>query len=388
MITNKTFMATYLTSLLIITNLFSSTSFAEALNSTSPITPQEMVKRMGTGVDSTWSEVPKKINAYTAQATIDFANKGFKHFRLRINDTKNPKASDTWVFLDKQIQDALDNGVIPIIANQSHTFENGPSPENQAAWVQWWADMAEHYKDYPYELMFDMIIEIAARSDLSNEPVDTLNQAYEQVVKAIRDTGGNNRERIIIFSAHHRSDPTKLDQINIPSAGNGYLIGEFHEGYASGPSPDPASPHYYLNGTADEIARIEQRADAAIAWSHANGIPVWEGAWMPGNYNHGNNYSIDQQISFATDFINVMNDRGIPHSVNATKKFYDVKTNEWNELEPLVDHILSLSPVNSGGSGGASNPGNLHNAGSISYLFMPLFLLILVFKKLAQHKQA
>ena len=317
-----------------------STACAEGLDSHVPIDPYDMVRRMGTGVDATWSEVPRKIANYTPQATAEFARKGFRHVRLRV--ARDP-AADTWAYLDGQIRDALDNGMIPIIANQSHVFENDPNLDTQAAWMQWWADMAEHYKDYPYELMFNLIVEIAARSPLSREPVDQLNDAYEKAVTAIRRTGGNNGERIIIISAPRRSDPAKMHLLRIPSQGNGYLIGEFHEGYAAGPSPDPTSPHYYWEGTDEEIALITKRVDTAMKWSDETGIPVWVGAWMPGNYNKGNDYDIERQIAFATDFIGVLNGRGIPHAVNATKKFYDVSSNTWTELEPVVDHIMSLA---------------------------------------------
>lgn len=314
-------------------------SYADVLNSQIPIKPSHMVKIMGSGVDVTWSEVNSKIAVYSTQASKDFADKGFKHFRLRV---ANDDVATITGFLDQQVQDALDHGVIPIIANQSHSFEDNPTLETQAAWIKWWKDIAEHYKDYPYEVMFDLIVEIAASSALSDEPIEQLNEAYEQAVTAIRNTGGFNEKRIIIFSAHKRSDPTKMMQLDIPTQGNGYLIGEFHEGYASGPSIDPTNPHYYWNGTAEEIKLMSERADAAVEWSTFTGIPIWEGAWMPGNYNKGNNYDIARQIKFVEDFVNVLNDRKIPHAVNATKKFYDVTTNEWNELEEVVDAIMAL----------------------------------------------
>ncbi len=304
-----------------------------------PITPRQMVKKMGVGVDATWSEVPKKIADYTQKATKAFADKGFRHIRLRVAEDN---VSKVWGYLDNQIKDALKYDMIAIIANQSHTFEDNPTPQNQAAWVKWWKDMAMHYRDYPFELMFDLIVEIAASSPLSNEPIDRLNEAYEEVVSAIRATGGNNKKRIIIFSAHKRSDPKKMDMLKIPSKGGGYLIGEFHEGYASGPKKDPSKSQYYEFGTQKEIDNITQRVKAAAEWSERTGIPVWEGAWMPGNYNKGDTYSIEEQKRFAKDFVGVLNSYHIPHAINATKKFYDVQTNEWTRLEPVVDYILSL----------------------------------------------
>ncbi len=304
------------------------------------ITPQEMVKRMGVGVDATWSEVPGKIAAYTPEATAAFAREGFRHIRLRVAEDN---ASKMWPYLDREVHDALNNGMIPIIANQSATFEDDPTPEHQAAWVAWWGEVAEHYRDAPYELMFDLEIEIAASSPLSDEPITQLNQAYRQAISAIRKTGGHNDKRIIIVSAHRRSDPKKLEMLDISSfRGNTYLIGEFHEGYASGPSKDPDSSHCYTDGNDADIERIESRVKAAVAWRKKTGIPVWEGAWMPGNYNKGDDYSIEEQKHFARDFVRILNRYNIPHAINATKKFYDVTTNQWNERREVVDTILNL----------------------------------------------
>ena len=335
------------TSLVLLTSPISIAS-ADVLNTQTPISPQDMITRMGSGVNATWSEVPRKINAYTTQATIAFANKGFKHVRLRV---ANESAANTWGYLDTQIQDALDNGMLPIIANQSHAFENNPTPASQAAWVQWWKEMAVQYKDYPYELTFDLIVEIASRSPLSDAPIDQLNAAYEQAVTAIRATGGNNAKRIIIFSAPKRSDATRMKELAIPTHGNGYLIGEFHEGYAAGPNPDPASPRYYWEGTEAEVKLISDRVAAAVDWSASTGIPIWCGAWMPGNYNKGDNYDIARQIAFSTDLIGVLNAHNIPHAVNATKKFYDVSTHSWTKLEPVVNSIIAL-----GQAGTTSSP--------------------------------
>ena len=305
------------------------------------ITPQEMVKRMGVGIDASWSISPKRIANYSTEATEAFAKKGFKHIRLRVGEED---ASNMWSYLDKEIQDALDNKMIPIIANQSANFEDNPTPENQAAWVDWWEEVAEHYKDSPYELMFDLEIEVASRSPLSNEPITQLNEAYRQAIHAIRHAGGKNGKRIIIISAHRRSDPKKLDMLDISSyEGNGYLIGEFHEGYASGPRKDPDSPHFYKDGsTSKEIQLIEDRVKAAVAWRQKTGIPVWEGAWMPGNYNKGDDYTIEEQKKFASDFVRVLKKYNIPHAINATQKFYDVQSNEWNEREEVVDYIINL----------------------------------------------
>ncbi len=313
---------------------------SETNSSIEAISPEQMTKRMGIGVDASWSEFPSQIKDYSTKATIAFAKKGFKHIRLRVAENN---ASKMWIYLDKEIQDALDNNMIPIIANQSATFENNPTQKNQTEWVQWWHTVATHYKNAPYELMFDLEVEIGSRSPLSHEPIDQLNEAYKQAIHAIRHAGGHNDKRIVIISAHRRSDPKKLNMLNVASyEGNGYLIGEFHEGYASGPSKDPSSSHYYEDGsTQREIDLIQDRVKAAVAWRKKTNIPVWEGAWMPGNYNKGNDYTIQEQEKFSSDFLKILNKYHVPSAINATNKFYDLKTNKWNEREAVIDSILT-----------------------------------------------
>ncbi|WP_457610114.1 hypothetical protein [Lutibacter sp.] len=311
---------------------------SEINNSTEAIAPEQMTKQMGIGIDAAWSEFPKQIKKYSTQATVAFAKKGFQHIRLRVAENN---ASKMWNYLDKEIQDALDNNMIPIIANQSADFEDNPTPQNQAKWVKWWHIVAIHYKNTSYKLMFDLEVEIAASSPLSHEPINQLNEAYKEAIHTIRHSGGHNDKRIIIISAHRRSDPKKLYMLNVASyEGNGYLIGEFHEGYASGPSKDPSSSHYFEDGsTKIEINLIEDRIKAAANWRAKTKIPVWEGAWMPGNYNKGDDYTIQEQKKFASDFLKILNKYNIPSAINATNKFYDLKTNQWNQREAVINSI-------------------------------------------------
>ena len=63
---------------------------------------------------------------------------------------------------------------------------------------------------------------------------------------------------------------------------------------------------------------------------------------MPGNYNKGDDYNIARQMAFSTHIIGIFNAHNIPHAVNATKKFYDISTNTWTRLEPVVDAIIEL----------------------------------------------
>lgn len=163
-----------------------------------------------------------------------------------------------------------------------------------------------------------------------------LNRMIEQCVAAIRET---NPDRIIMMSPRLRSDPAYLSELKIPSAGNGYLMAEWHF-YAAGPSRTNEKKLWTV-GTEQEKKRIEDKIKSALDWQMQTGIPTWVGAWMPGNYNDGNDYSLEEQMVFAGFMCDSLEHAGIPFAVNSDTKFYDREKQEWiEEMIPLRNLIF------------------------------------------------
>ena len=232
-----------------------------------------------------------------------------------------------------QITDCLKNGIIPVIAYQAHEFKTDPTKENMDHVTEWWSQIAEHFKDASHLLAFDLMIE---SSDAINKLPDTLNEMYEQTVAAIRKT---NPDRIIMISPRLRSDPDYLSELKIPSAHNGYLMAEWHF-YASG--PDKANEKkLWTTGTDAEKKLITDKIQTALAWQQQTGIPTWVGAWMPGNYNKGNTYSVEEQTVFAGFMTKALSDAGIPFAVNADTKYYNAEENTWiSSMQPVFKTIF------------------------------------------------
>lgn len=85
---------------------------------------------------------------------------------------------------------------------------------------------------------------------------------------------------------------------------------------------------------------IQDKIDTALAWQRKTGIPTWVGAWMAGDYNDGNHYTVAEQVTFATFVCNALDNAGIPYAVNSDTKFYNRETNEWyEEMLPLRNTI-------------------------------------------------
>ena len=125
-----------------------------------------------------------------------------------------------------------------------------------------------------------------------------------------------------------------MSELKIPSAHNGYLMTEWHF-YASGPDKINEKK-LWTTGTDAEKKLITDKIQTALAWQQQTGIPTWVGAWMPGNYNKGNTYSVEEQTVFAGFMTKALSDAGIPFAVNADTKYYNAAENTW---------ISSMLPV-------------------------------------------
>ncbi len=296
-----------------------------------PITPVAYQKYLGKGLDVDWSKTTDGKEYYNEKTVIDFKNAGIDHVRIRII---GPANEETFKYLDKQIDDCIKNGVIPVIAYQADEFKKNPSQENIDKVVKWWGTVAERYKDKSYLLAFNLIIE---PSDNLNGKPDVLNNIYEQIVTEVRKT---NPSRIIMISPMYRSDPTYLKDLKIPTKHNDYLMAEWHF-YAAGPEKNN-SKKQWTTGTKYEKQLITDKINIALKWQKETGIPTWVGAWMPGNYNTGNSYSIKEQIAFSNYMTTSLENANIPFAVNSDTKFYDRKTNKWiTEKKELFKTIFN-----------------------------------------------
>ncbi len=299
--------------------------------SSNPIAPQDYKEYLGKGIDVDWSKTKEGRKFYNTKTVEDFKKAGISHVRIRISDNVN---NDLLIGLDKQIKDSLENGIIPIIAYQANEFKNDPSEVNLENVVKWWATIADRYKNYSHLLSFNLLIEA---TDKLNKQPEKLNALYERVVTEIRKT---NKTRIVIISPRLRSDPDYLKELKLPTQHNNYLLAEWHF-YAAGPSKNN-NLKLWTVGSVQEKQLIIKKINTALKWQNETGIPTWVGAWMPGNYNKGDDYSIKEQIEFARYMTQQLEKADIPFAVNSDTKFYNRETNTWiEEMRPVFETIFN-----------------------------------------------
>lgn len=306
-------------------SIFEIPSFASQM----AISPWDYAEKLGKGLDVDWSKTKEGKEAYNTKTVEDFSDIGINHVRIRIKDDMT---DESFKLLDKQINDCIVNNIVPVIAYQADELKNDPSDKNLKKVVQWWDKVAKHYKDYPYILSFDLIIEV---TDALKKDSERLNEIYEEIVSEIRKT---DPKRILMISPRVRSNPEYLDELKIPTDHNGYLMAEWHF-YASGPSKTNKEK-LWTTGTAEEKQIIIDKINLALDWQKKTGIPTWVGAWMPGDYNDGNNYSVSEQVVFAEFVSSELDKAKIPFAVNSDTKFYDRKNNKWyDEMKPVLNAI-------------------------------------------------
>lgn len=290
-------------------------------NLDNPIKPVEYQKLLGKGMDVDWSKTDKGREYYNLKVVKEFKSNNISHVRIRVKDEANDSLFKS---LDKQINDCIENDMIPIIAYQADEFKNSPNEENINKVVKWWGTVANRYKDISHKLSFDLLIE--ATDELNTKP-EKLNEIYEKIVTEIRKT---NPTRIIMISPRLRSDALYLKELKIPTKHNNYLMAEWHF-YAAGPSKT-TDRKLWTTGTDNEKNLIKEKINLALDWQNETGIPTWVGAWMAGDYNDGNNYTINEQIVFASFMREELDKAEIPFAVNADTHFYDRETDNWIDV--------------------------------------------------------
>lgn len=281
-------------------------------------------------MDVDWCKTRQGMETYDRQIVEDFRDMGISHVRIRVEDDADEQLFSV---LDRVIDDCLDCGVIPVLAYQADDMKNQPTQKNIDRVADWWQTVAERYRDKSYRLSFDLVIEV---TDALNDKPELLNDIYEQMVSVIRQS---NPDRILTISPRLRSDPAHLSDLEIPSDTNRYLMAEWHF-YAAGPSKTNEKK-LWTTGTPAERQLVQSKVGKALQWQRETGIPTWVGARMPGNYNDGNDYTLDEQLSFASFVAQTLEDAEIPFAVNSDTKFYERVEKRWYpEMLPLTTELF------------------------------------------------
>lgn len=294
------------------------------------IKPEDYQKLLKTGLDVDWCKTNDGMKYYNLQTVKDFKSEGVGHVRIRISEDLNDSLLSV---LDKVINDCLLNSIIPIIAYQADGFKNNPSDFEIEKAASWWVEIANRYKDINYLLSYDLLIE--ATDEVRNDS-NILNSYFDKIINKIHSIDEN---RIVFISPRKRSTPEYLSELIIPEIHKAFTMVEWHF-YASGPSKTNEEKLWTI-GTNEEKQLISKKVKCAYDFQNSNNVYTWVGAIMPSNYNDGDSYTIDEQITFISYVKDCLNDKNIPFAINSDTKFYNRETNTWiDERKEVFDAIF------------------------------------------------
>ncbi len=295
-----------------------------------PITPAIYDRLLGVGLNVNWVTFPKEEKYFNFQEAKAIRQIGFTHVRIRFKESSSPQELDQK--LHHAVNIALKARLIPIIAFGAKNFNENPNQKTLKQALKVWQNVAASFKNYPYLLSYDLIIEPGKK--LNKHP-ELLNEFYQEAIKEIRR---QDPHRLIFLAPLHCSSPYYLNQLHFPPHDD-YLLAEWHF-YAAGPSKKNKNK-LWTTGTKKEKELIIAKIAAAKKWSQKNHILLWVGAWMPGNYNHGNNYSPAEQIKFASFMAGQLAANHIPFALNADGQFYNAKDKKWiSQRLPVLQAIF------------------------------------------------
>ena len=219
-----------------------------------PSTPAEIVKDMGVGWNlgnTLDTKSADKTDWHNPEATKELVDairaKGYKTIRVPVtwqyDMAQGPDYTIEQSYLDRVeevVNYGLDNDMYVII-NIHHdeeiiepTYARYEESEKVATSI--WGQVAEHFKDYDYHLIFENLNEmrvIGTEEEWKGgtaEGRDCMNKFHEAIVKTVRAKGGNNATRPIMISPYAAScSQVAIDELVVPQDSN--LIVAVHNYY-------------------------------------------------------------------------------------------------------------------------------------------------------------
>lgn len=325
-------------------------------NYSEPILAVDYSKELGYGFTTNWFKSYPPLSKYNSQNIKDVSNAGFRHLRLRsradlydapYNDTK----SETFFTnLTSVVDDCIKENVFPVITWIHHAAEAYATEDDMQNYLQWWRKVAQQLKDRDYRLSFNVFTELgvdecqktgncAGSLKLNKTKYNTWTS---RVVKAIRESGGNNEKRIIIITSPKKTAKGLALIEKEVYQNDSYMMAEFHI-YASGPNKKENSPKYWVgNGTKEQRQTLVDEIEMA---KRDIALPLYFGAWMPQDNNYGELRQCEVQ-HFARYFVQKMKQENISSALNVLDVYYDTKASTWiTGPKNITNQILYMSNV-------------------------------------------
>lgn len=306
----------------------------------------EMNNRLGRGVNlGNALEAPQE-GEWGVTLREDYfqliADRGFDSVRIPIRWSSHASKIEPYVVepsfferIDWVVENSLSRNLIPVI-NFHHYEEIFSNPQDhEERFIALWKQVAEHYQDYPQELIFEIL----------NEPHDKLDALYwnRLLVKALNTIRQSNPDRTVIIGPPEWNAVHQLRSLELPKEDRNIIVTfHYYEPYhfthqgAEWAEGSDAWMGLTWDGTERQENEIISAMDGAKAWAERNNRPLYLGEF--GAYN---NADIDSRVRWTAFVAKSASERGISWAYwefCAGFGIYEPDLEIW--MNPLVDALL------------------------------------------------
>ncbi|GAE94715.1 endoglucanase B precursor [Gracilibacillus boraciitolerans JCM 21714] len=286
-------------------------------------------------------------NPYVTQELIQrVADQGFKSIRIPITFDQRMGEDDDYQInddflkrVDQTVQWALEEDLYVMI-NVHHDswlwVETGMQEEHNQTVDRFnaiWTQLADHFKDYPKELMFESINE-PRFSGTEEESQAYLNELHTHFYEIVRGSGGYNDNRpLVLPTLNTGSEPEKINSLYeyIQGLKDPNIIATVHY-YGFWPfSVNIAGYTRFEEDTKKDIHTVFDRVHETFT---ANGIPVIIGEY--GLLGFDVDTGVVQQgekLKFFEHMIHYANEKELIHMLWDNGQHLNRDTLEWNDPE-------------------------------------------------------
>ncbi|WP_338359519.1 glycoside hydrolase family 5 protein [Yeosuana marina] len=301
-------------------------------------------KKLGRGVniigyDPIWNDFSKarmRERHFTLIKEAGFSNVRIKisPFKFSMDDefTIEPKFFST---LDWAIKQALKNGLMPIVDFHEHGAMQKDPIGTKPMFLAMWKQIAEHCKDYPNDVLFE----------IANEPnmkPEMWNQIHREAYKIIRES---NPDRTLIIGTINGNQIKFLKDLELPENDRNIIVAihyyspiQFtHQGAPWSTKNKDLSGITWTN-TGQEEADVNADFDIAQNWSKAHNRPLTLGEF--GAYEKAD---MTSRVRWTNYIARQAEARGWSWSYwqfDSDFIVYDIDKDEWNT--PIKNALLPI----------------------------------------------
>ncbi len=296
------------------------------------------------------SSITWQLNKYIYDSNTykDIKSKGFDHVRLPVDFDlyyKNGKVDESFLNnLDKVLKAILDNGLVVVLDFHGIAKMNSDVNSNKAEFYAIWEQLAERYKDYSDNLLFELYNEPKVEDGPDPFNYKRLNEVQKEVIKRIRKT---NPTRIIVAASPDWNTWWGLADLELPADDPNIIVDihtyqpmDFTHQGETWYDPNATEQVHISNAVYTEINKV---INACVNYKNKTGRTLWLGEFGM-NTTISDKDDLSKYLSYVT---NKAESIGMPWAIweygwnpygQSGFDIHSIKNKKWNStaLEAII----------------------------------------------------